>query len=285
MGNNTKNTFFNVSVTIALLGFMLYFIQEIIYWIKINPASISEALPLSILISDILMIISIILAIVLLFVGFDKVKIFRSVVMLFSLYLLSYTLATTFFPFFDSGSWTMPTNNIVEFYKDSFLSFIALLILGLAALYVFIFSAIKMKEDEITIAEKFSYILVLSIMIVFNIANLHFVRFYLVGSAFPFYGFLFIPFILEMILLAMLVILLTINLVVENNKIVSIFGLLLLNIFLISIITTASVGTTFDFTISNDYIPFALANSLLVLGTVLTFISSIIVAKKQLEDA
>ena len=67
----------------------------------------------------------------------------------------------------------------------------------------------------------------------------------------------------------------------RGNGFLSITGLILLNIYSIAIISSFVVGSILDFTLDNNYIPLVLGNYFLILGAVLTFISSIIVIKDK----
>ena len=280
MGNTEKNTFFNISVTVALVGFLVYFVREIFFWVDYD--AFDEAFPLVAFISCILLIIAIITLIVLLYVGMDVVVLFRIVVMLFSLYILSYALATIFYPFMIEGNWNIPNEGLMRMFKDTYsLSFINLIILGAAVLFLFVFSIVQIKKEEITSSEKFTYILVLSLMLVFDIANVHYTKALLFVSV-DLFGFFYLPIYLEMILLALLIILLTIGLILNDSEIVSLLGLVMLNIFFISVISTITVNTGFDFSTDTQTLLLAIGNIVLILGTILTFISSIISARNQL---
>ncbi|NHJ38784.1 MAG: hypothetical protein FK731_02040, partial [Asgard group archaeon] len=290
MGNEGK-VFFNTAVTITLVGLLFYFVEDLIIWIKyLEPGNIIQyGMPITIVISDVIMMITLIMAMILLFVGFDKTKIFRSTIMMGGVYLLVYTMGHIFMPFYAYSGWTIPSfygANIVRFFAEEFFtSFICLLLLGCVSLFIIILSIIKMKEEQFTVEEKFSYILTLGIMVIFDIACLHWAKALVreeIGIGFaiiPYYGFLHIPFIFEMMLLIAIILLIVANLFNRGNGYLEVMTLIILNILFITIISTAVVGSVLDFTISNDLIPLALGNSLILLGTVLTFISSIILVK------
>ena len=286
MGNKTGKLFFKIALSISLTGLLLYFIQEIIYWTRILPVGImDQGFPITIVISDGFMIIGIILAIVWIFMGFEKMKILRAALMMGALYLLTYTFANLFAPFFGNSAWGIPVmfgNNIVNFYAFEGLSFILLLILGLVAIFTFIQLITKSGEDEITVAERFTLIIILVLIIISDLATINMPRYYLLGFSFwGYYGFFFLPMFLDAFLIALVVVLTTMTLTMKGSKAVSILGIVLLNLFLIGLISTVVSDTVLDFTASNNTVPFALGNSLLLLGTVLTAIASIQLVKNK----
>lgn len=294
MGNKSGKTFFNTAVTITLAGLLLYFIQDIIMWVKYLELGnlVAYGAPITSVIADGIMIVTLILSIVLLFIGFERTKIFRITIMMGSLYLLLYTLANIFFPFYETNSWSIPGfygKDIVRFFNSyAASSFICLLLLGCISLFVFIFTLANMGKTEFTIAEKFSYILTLGVMTIFDIACLHWLK-ALVKDAMglsdlPYYGFFHMPFIFEMMLLIAIILLLVANIVNRGNSYLEIMTLIILNIIFFTIISTAVTGSILKYTISNDLIPIALGNTLILLGTVLTFISSVILIKKKLTQ-
>jgi hypothetical protein len=93
-----------------------------------------------------------------------------------------------------------------------------------------------------------------------------------------------IPYIIEVIVIAFAIILLTISLVSKENKIINILGIILLNIFFIIIITTTISISSMDFTANSNYIPKVLGNYLIIIGTVLTSIASIIKIKNKIPE-
>lgn len=286
MGNKTGKLFFKIALSISLTGLLLYFIQEIIYWTRILPVGImDQGFPITIVISDGFMIIGIILTIVWIFMGFEKMKILRAALMMGALYLLTYTFANLFAPFFGNSAWGIPVmfgNNIVNFYAFDGLSFILLLILGLVAIFTFIQLITKSGEEEITVAERFTLIIILVLIIISDLATINMPRYYLLGFSFwGYYGFFFLPMFLDAFLIALVVVLTTMTLTMKGSKAVSILGIVLLNLFLIGLISTVVSDTVLDFTASNNTVPFALGNSLLLLGTVLTAIASIQLVKNK----
>ncbi|NHJ47579.1 MAG: hypothetical protein FK733_07315 [Asgard group archaeon] len=276
MGNNNGNSFFKIAITITLTGFLLYFIQEIITWAK-YPGSIGDfGVPITIIISAALMLITIILLIIVLFMGFDNAKMIRVAIMIGALYLLAFTMVNFFFPFFDNSSWSLG-GDILGFYQFDALSFICLLLLGIVSIFLFVFSITKMSEDRIITSELITYILTLGLILVFDASSISSQRISLLGFAFfGYYGFFMLPFFYEIVLLALLIIILGIRVANRENNTLDILGIILLNIFFVSIISITASGTIWDVTYSNDTIPYCLGNYLLVLGTVLTFIASII---------
>lgn len=293
MGNKSGKTFFNTAVTITLAGLLLYFIQDIIMWAKyLEPGNlVAYGAPITSVIADGIIIVTLILAIVLLFIGYERTKIFRITIMMGSLYLLIYTLANIFYPFYESSSWSIPGyygKDILRFFNNSVASsFICLLLLGCISLFVFIFTIVNIRKTEFTIAEKFSYILTLGVMTIFDMACLHWLKALVKDSMglspYPYYGFLHLPFILEMILLVAIILLLVANIVNRGNGFLEIMNLVVLNIIFFTIISTAVTGSILKYTLGNYLIPIALGNTLILLGTVLTFIASIILVKKKLK--
>jgi len=290
MGNETGKLFFKIAVSITLIGLLLYFVQEIIVWFKILPITMpAKGVPATILISNIAILIAIILTIMLLFTGFKNTKIIRATIIMGAVYLLGFTLAHALIPFFNTGSWAIPIffgNDILTFYRNYSISFINILLLGIIAIFVITKSITKMNQEKITITEKFTYIVTLSLLLIFNIATVSPIRIFMLGiySAIQYYGFFMVPYIIETILIAFAIILLTISIVNKENETVEILGIILLNIFFLSMISTTVIASLLDFTIGNDYIPLVLGNYLIILGTVLTGIASIITIKNKITE-
>jgi len=290
MANETGKLFFKIAMSITLFGLLLYFVQEIIVWFKILAITMpANGVPGTILISNIAIMIAIILTIILLFTGFKNTKIIRTTIILAAFYLLGFTLAHAFMPFFNTGSWAIPAffgNDIIRFYSFYDISFINLLLLGIIAIFVIAKTITKMKQEKITITEKFTHIGTLSLLLIFNMATRSPIRIMMQGiySAYQYYGFFMTPYIIESILIAFAIILLIISIANKENKTVKILGIILLNIFFISMISTTVVDSILDFTIGSDYIPLVLGNYLLIIGTVLTGIASIIRIKNKIPE-
>jgi hypothetical protein len=284
MGNNEGKTFFNIALTITLTGLILYFIQEMILWLKVFPVTIAEqGLPITIVISAGLMIIAIILIILMLFMGIEKAKIVRITIIIGALYLLAFTMVNFFVPFFLNSSWALPIANIVSFYAADGISFIAILLLGIIAIFLFIITIMKMSEDRLTTTEQFTYIVTLGLILIYNMSTYSYQRLNLLGFSiiFGYSGFFMLPFIYESILIALAIILLGIKVANGGSRVLNILGLILLNIFFLSFISMTVPSTVLDITASNDYVAFALGNYLIILGTVLTAIASIMLVKKK----
>ncbi|NHJ32738.1 MAG: hypothetical protein FK732_07740 [Asgard group archaeon] len=293
MGNRTGKIFFNVAVTITLAGLLLYFIQDIIMWSRvIEPMTLAKyGAPLTAVIADSIMLVTIILACVLLFIGFDKTKIFRVTIMMGALYLLTYTLANIFYPFYENGSWSLGYygKDILKYFNNTAAtSFICLLLLSCISLFVVIFTIVNISKEEITVAEKFSYVLTIGVMTIFDMVCLHWLKARVKDSMglspFPYYGFLQLPFILEMIFLMAILILIVANITDGGNEFLEIMNLVILNIIFFAIISSAVTGSILRYDISNNLVPIALGNSLILLGTVFTFIASIILIGKKLKQ-
>lgn len=205
-----------------------------------------------------------------------------------AVYLLGFTLAHAFIPFFYTGNWAIPPgygNDILTYYRFYSISFINILLLGIIAMFVIVKSITKMNQEKITMTEKFTYIVTLSLLLIFNIATRSTIRSIMLGTySFQYYGFFMLPYIIETILIAFAIILLTISIVNKENKTVKILGIILLNIFFLSMISTTVIASLLDFTLSNDYIPLVLGNYLIILGTVLTSIASIITIKNKITE-
>jgi len=287
MGNETSKLFFKIAVSITLLGIVLYFVQEIIDWVNNLPITMpANGLPATMVISDVVIIITIILAIMLLFMGLEKTKLIRITIIMGTIYLLAFTLAHALVPFFNTSSWSIPGvfgNNIVAFYFTYEISFINLLLLGIIAIFVIIISMAKMKQEKITTKEKITYIVMLGLIFIFDVVTPGTLRAYLllIYSSIFHYGFFMLPYIIETILIAFAIILLTINILSKEKKIVNILGIILLNIFILSMISTTVITTNMDVTFTN-YTAIAIGNYLLILGAVLTSIATIIKIKNEI---
>lgn len=142
-----------------------------------------------------------------------------------------------------------------------------------------------MNQEKITLTEKFTYIVMLCLLFIFNLSTLSALRAYLLGmySATLYYGFFMLPYILETILIAFAIILLTISIVNKESKLINILGLILLNIFFLSLISTTVISTNMNLTISGNYLPIALGNYLIIPGTVITCIMSILMIKNKIS--
>ncbi|NHK32177.1 MAG: hypothetical protein FK730_12540, partial [Asgard group archaeon] len=235
----------------------------------------ANGLPATVFISDGIMIITIILTIMMLFIGFEKTKIVRTTVIMGTLYLLVFTLAHALIPFFNTGNWAIPLffgKNIVLFYSNYSISFINLLLLGIITIFVIVNSITQMNQEKITITEKITYIVMLCLILIFNISTLSALRVYLIGmlSASLYYGFFMLPYVLETILIAFAIILITMSIVSKENKVINILGLILVNIFFLGFISATVINTNMNLTIGGNYVPIALGNYLIILGTVLT---------------
>ncbi|NPE08562.1 MAG: hypothetical protein GNW80_09810 [Asgard group archaeon] len=290
MGNETGKLFFRIAVSITLLGLLLYFVQEIIVWFRQLPIIMpANGVPATILISNIAMMIAIILVIILLFTGFKNTKITRITIIIGAVYLLGFTIAHAFIPFFNTGNWAIPIffgKNIVAFYSYYDISFINLLLLGIIAIFVIGKSITKMNQEKITITEKFTYIVVLSLLFIFNLSTISTLKGFLLGvySVLQYYGFFMLPYIIETILIAFAIILFAISIGNKENKTVKILGIILLNIFFISMISTTVTDSILNFTIGAEYIPLVTGNYLIIIGTVLTSIASIITIKNKIQE-
>lgn len=290
MGNETGKLFFRIAVSITLLGLLLYFVQEIIVWFRQLPIIMpANGVPATILISNIAMMIAIILVIILLFTGFKNTKITRITIIIGAVYLLGFTIAHAFIPFFNTGNWAIPIffgKNIVAFYSYYDISFINLLLLGIIAIFVIGKSITKMNQEKITITEKFTYIVVLSLLFIFNLSTISTLKGFLLGvySVLQYYGFFMLPYIIETILIAFAIILFAISIGNKENKTVKILGIILLNIFFISMISTTVTDSILDFTIGAEYLPLVTGNYLIIIGTVLTSIASIITIKNKIQE-
>jgi hypothetical protein len=289
MGNETKKLFFKITISISLLGLLLYFIQEIILWARILPITMpANGLPATVFISDGIMIITIILIILMLFIGFEKTKIVRTTVIMGTLYLLAFTFAHALIPFFNTGNWAIPVffgKNIVLFYSNYSISFINLLLLGIITIFVIVNSFTQMNQEKISITEKITYIVMLCLILIFNVSTLSALRVYLIGmlSASLYYGFFMLPYLLEIILIAFAIILITMSIVSKENKVINILGLILVNIFFLGFISATVINTNMNLTIGGNYVPIALGNYLIILGTVLTCIASIKIIKNKIS--
>lgn len=290
MGNETGKLFFKIAVSITLFGLLLYFVQEIILWFRILAITMpANGVPATILISNIIIMIAIILAIILVFMDFKNAKIARITILLGAFYLLGFTLTHAFMPFFNTGNWAIPAffgNNIVEFFSNYGYNFINLLLIGIIAIFLIVKSITKMNRENITSTEKFTLIVVLGLLFIFDLASYSYTRFLLLGIA-PIgfnYGFFMLPIIIEAILIALAVILLAIKIVNKENKTIEILGIILLNIFFLSLASTTAIGTLLDFTVNNNYIPIVLGNYLIIIGAVLTSIASIITIKNKISE-
>jgi hypothetical protein len=284
MGNNEGKTFFNIALTITLTGLILYFIQEMIFWLKVFPVTIGEqGVPITIVISAGLMIIAIISIILMLFMGFSKTKTVRFAIMIGALYLLAFTMVNFFVPFFLNSSWALPIANIVAFYANDVISFIVLLLMGIIAIFLFIISIMKMSEDRLTTTEQFTYIVTLGLILIYNVSSYSYQRYNLLGFSilFGYFGFFMLPIYFESILIALVIILLGIKVANGGSRVLNILGLILLNIFFLSFISITVPSTVLDITQSNDTVAFALGNYLILIGTVLTAIASIMMVKKK----
>lgn len=290
MGNETGKLFFRIAVSITLLGLLLYFVQEIIVWFRQLPIIMpANGVPATILISNIAMMIAIILVIILLFTGFKNTKITRITIIIGAVYLLGFTIAHAFIPFFNTGNWAIPIffgKNIVAFYSYYDISFINLLLLGIIAIFVIGKSITKMNQEKITITEKFTYIVVLSLLFIFNLSTISTLKGFLLGvySVLQYYGFFMLPYIIETILIAFAIILFAISIGNKENKTVKILGIILLNIFFISMISTTVTDSILNFTIGAEYLPLVTGNYLIIIGTVLTSIASIITIKNKIQE-
>ncbi len=290
MGNETGKLFFRIAVSITLLGLLLYFVQEIIVWFRQLPIIMpANGVPATILISNIAMMIAIILVIILLFTGFKNTKITRITIIIGAVYLLGFTIAHAFIPFFNTGNWAIPIffgKNIVAFYSYYDISFINLLLLGIISIFVIGKSITKMNQEKITITEKFTYIVVLSLLFIFNLSTISTLKGFLLGvySVLQYYGFFMLPYIIETILIAFAIILFAISIGNKENKTVKILGIILLNIFFISMISTTVTDSILNFTIGAEYIPLVTGNYLIIIGTVLTSIASIITIKNKIQE-
>ena len=206
MGNETGKLFFKIAVSITLIGLLLYFVQEIIVWFKILAITMpANGVPATILISNIAIMIAIILAIILLFTGFKNTKIIRTTIILAAFYLLGFALTHAFMPFFNTGVWAIPAffgNDILTFYRYYNISFINMLLLGIMAIFVIAKTITKMTQEKITITEKFTYIVTLSLLLIFNISTVSPIRTMMLGmySAIQYYGFFMVPYIIETII-------------------------------------------------------------------------------------
>ena len=290
MGNETGKLFFKIAVSITLFGLLLYFVQEIILWFRILPITMpAQGVPATILVSNIAIMIAIILSIILLLTGFKNTSIIRTTIIMAALYLLGFALTHAFMPIFNNANWGIPAffgNNILRFYSYYDISFINVLLIGIIAIFVIVKTITKTTQEKITITEKFTYIVTLSLLLIFNISTISPTRSIFLGdySAYQYFGFFMEPYIIETILIAFAIILLTISITNKENKAVKILGIILLNIFFISMISTTVTDSLLNFTIGAEYIPIVLGNYLLIFGTVLTSIASIITIRNKITE-
>jgi hypothetical protein len=292
MGNDKGKLFFNVALTIALVGLLFHFIQDIIIWARIiEPGNlIAYGTPITIVIADVVVMIMLILIIVLLYIGTDKILLLRIAIIAGAMYLYLYNLSHIFFPFYEDSAWDLGSYapNIVRYFSNYYgLSFITLLVVGLVSLFLIILSTAKINEDFITYEEKFTYILTLVVMFVFDISCIHWVKTYAKDTysyaPAPYYGFLHTPIILEMIIFIALILLLVASMFQLRSEYSEVLTIILVNTYFITSIATLVVGSILNFTTDINIIVFPIGNYLIIIGTVLIFASSIINIKYKLE--
>ncbi|MHA1501871.1 MAG: hypothetical protein ACTSSB_08480, partial [Candidatus Heimdallarchaeota archaeon] len=275
---NSNNMFFKSAIVVALLGVMLYFIQEIVLWANMYGMDPPQyGFRLLTMICDGIMIIAIILIVVFILIGKDKKTILRIAVLTGALYLFAYAFSLFFYPFFNYGDWELYNDyiaagyNILDFYQYfSGASFISLLLTCAYSIYLIVLASMSFGKEEITILESFSLILLFGLLFVFDNANVHLPRAFLFYTGLPisYYGFFMIPIFVEMILLVAGIVLLTLQLTNNAEKISKLLGIVFINIFFIAMISTTVISAGFVFE-EPDLVPFAIGSILICIGTLL----------------
>jgi hypothetical protein len=272
------NLFFKISIAVGLMGPLMYLLQEMIASFQ------SQAYPVFTAIADIIGIFAIIAVILWLFLPKFKLILLNIIFLLG----IGYVLFFIFANFFISEYFvSIPGWFTLEYFgrlSAVGISFIGMLLLTLLSIgLIVIFSLNFGKRDQFGIFEKFTIILWIIIIGIFDFTS----NFYLRNVdtfASPLntqLGITFLPATIEIILILFLAIILVLNFFVGiSKKILNLLTLLLINTVFLTL--TISTVNYIGFTLPSNVLIFSIfGNIFLIIGATSLLVCSFLVLKTK----
>lgn len=264
--NKALNLIIQIAIALGLAGIIMFLIQEIV------SGMIGQAYTVIVVIADFIGVFALIALIVWMFIPKFKTFLLNLTYILGAAYIFLFTFAHFFTTMYVNNTiGPIGTGNILDDFIFTGVSFIGLFLLFIITIGVIIVFSLRFtKREEIAIFEKFTILIWIVLIGIYDFTNFYYVRQNLTfGKAlFVNFGITFLPGILEFILLLFAAILIILKYFTKTDKnVISILMLALLNIVFVSysISTVNYIG--FNFTTGTLY-PSIVGNHLFMIATV-----------------
>ncbi|MEA2071190.1 MAG: hypothetical protein U9O98_07865 [Asgard group archaeon] len=280
--NKLLNMFFQVAITVCLVGVAMYFLQEITTLMEYY----THAYVIFLGIADFIGIFAIIGFIVWMYLPKQKELVLNITIILAFAYVLLYLFGHFFAPMFvNNNLFALPSTNFLDQFMDVGLSFTGLLVLVVLTIGAIVFFAMQFgKKEELSIFEKFVILLWVLVIAIFDFTSYYYIRQFVglgnLGFT-PFVGLSFLPTNIEFIFLIVFAIIIAFKFFMNiNEETNTILNLLLMNMVFITyaISTVNLVGFNFN---NAKMTPSIIGHLLFLIGAFMVVITSFFVLREK----
>ncbi|MHA1442281.1 MAG: hypothetical protein ACTSPK_10525 [Candidatus Heimdallarchaeota archaeon] len=273
--NKALNIIIQIAIALGLAGIIMFLIQEIVSGM-INPAY-----TVFVVIADFIGVFALIGLIIWMFIPKFQTLVLNITYILGAAYVFLFTFAHFFTTIYVNNIiGPIGTGNILDDFIFTGVSFVGLLLLSIVTIGVIVVFSLRFtKREEIAIFEKFTILIWIVLIGIYDFTNFYFVRQTLTfGKAlFVNFGITFLPGILEFILLLFAAILIILKFFTKTDKnVISILMLVLLNIVFVSYTISTVNYVGFNFTTGALY-PSILGNHFFMIATVAIVICTFLI--------